>query len=402
MLKEITGGITAPQGFKAAGIKAGIKKSGKEDVAIIYSTQPAAAAAVFTTNIMAAAPVVVSRKHVAGGKASAFIVNSGCANACTGEQGMTDAVAMANITAEALNITPEEVLVASTGIIGVTMPMDKVTAGIHSAVKAMSVEGHQQAAQAILTTDTFLKICAYEFELGGKTVRIAGIAKGSGMIHPNMATMLGFVTTDAAISAPALKQALTEAVGVSFNMVTVDGDTSTNDMVGVMANGLAGNPVINDTTGDDYQAFKSALTTLCTTLAKLVARDGEGATKFLEVNVCGAASFDDAKKAAMAIAKSPLVKTAFFGQDPNWGRILCAVGYSEATVVPEKTSLAIGGITIVEKGLGAQYDEQALRTVMADHDIVVQVDLNVGPAKATVWTCDFSYEYVKINGEYHT
>lgn len=402
MLKEITGGITAPQGFKAAGIKAGIKKSGKEDVAIIYSTQPAAAAAVFTTNIMAAAPVVVSRKHVAGGKASAFIVNSGCANACTGEQGMTDAVAMANITAEALKVAPEEVLVASTGIIGVTMPMDKVAAGIRSAVKAMSVEGHQQTAQAILTTDTFSKICAYEFELGGKTVRIAGIAKGSGMIHPNMATMLGFVTTDAAISAPALKQALTEAVGVSFNMVTVDGDTSTNDMVGVMANGLAGNPVINDMTGDDYQAFKSALTTLCTTLAKLVARDGEGATKFLEVNVCGAASFDDAKKAAMAIAKSPLVKTAFFGQDPNWGRILCAVGYSEATVVPEKTSLAIGGITIVEKGLGAQYDEQALRTVMADHDIVVQVDLNVGPAKATVWTCDFSYEYVKINGEYHT
>lgn len=402
MLTEITGGITAPQGFKAAGIKAGLKKSGKEDVAIIYSTKAAAAAAVFTTNTMAAAPVIVSRQAAAKGKASAIIVNSGCANACTGEQGLTDAKAMAKITADLLGVDQDEILVASTGIIGVTLPMEKVTAGIKKAVGEMSVEGAAKAAQAIITTDTFTKSCAYEFELGGKTVRIAGIAKGSGMIHPNMATMLSFITTDAAIAAPVLKQALTEAVGVSFNMVSVDGDTSTNDMVAVLANGLAGNAVIADSAGTEYQLFSKALTAICTDLAKKVARDGEGATKFLEVNVSGAASFAEAKKAAMAIAKSPLVKTAFFGQDPNWGRILCAVGYSEATVVPEKTSLNIGGIIIVKNGLGVQYDEHMLRAVMAAHDIVVNVDLAVGAAKATVWTCDFSYEYVKINGEYHT
>ncbi|CUH95193.1 Arginine biosynthesis bifunctional protein ArgJ [Propionispora sp. 2/2-37] len=402
MFKDITGGITAPQGFKAAGVKAGLKKSGKEDVAVIYSTEPAAAAAVFTTNTMAAAPVIVSRQAAEKGKASAIIVNSGCANACTGEQGLADAKAMARITADLLGVAQDEVLVASTGIIGVTLPMEKVAAGINKTVGELSVEGAAKAAQAIMTTDTFAKSCAYEFELSGKMVRIAGIAKGSGMIHPNMATMLSFITTDAAIAAPVLKQALTEAVGVSFNMVSVDGDTSTNDMVAVLANGLAGNTVIADSAGKDYQLFSKALTAVCIDLAKMVARDGEGATKFLEVNVSGAASFAEAKKAAMAIAKSPLVKTAFFGQDPNWGRILCAVGYSEAAVVPEKTSLDISGITIVENGLGVPYDEHALRTVMAAHDIVVNVDLAAGAAKATVWTCDFSYEYVKINGEYHT
>ena len=401
MFEKINGSITTPKGFKAAGIKAGIKKSGKEDVAIIYSTVPAAAAGVFTLNTMAAAPVVVSRKVADKGQASAIVVNSGCANACTGTQGLTDAGAMAALTAELLNIQADQVFVASTGIIGVNLPMEKLNAGIKKAVAELSEEGGVKAGQAILTTDTFPKSCAYELTLGGVSVKIAGIAKGSGMIHPNMATMLGFITTDAAISAPLLKQALTDAVNVSFNMISVDGDTSTNDMVSVLANGAAGNPLI-DSMNDDYQAFAAVLKQVCTELAKLVARDGEGATKFLELTVNGAASFAEAKQAAMAIAKSPLVKTAFFGQDPNWGRIICAVGYSGAQVVPEKTTMAIGGIPIVKQGMGTSYDEQALRAVMAEHDIKVTVDLGVGEAQATVWSCDFSYEYVKINGEYHT
>lgn len=402
MLKQIQGGITEPKGFKAAGVKAGIKKSGKEDLAIIYSTVPATAAAVFTQNVMAAAPVIVSRKAVENGKASAIVVNSGCANACTGEQGLADARAMAQITASKLGIQEDDVLVASTGIIGVTLPMDKISAGIGKAVAELSVDNHESARQAILTTDTFPKSVVCEFALGNYTIRIAGIAKGSGMIHPNMATMLSFLTTDIAIAPALLKKALTKAVGVSFNMITVDGDTSTNDMVSVLANGMAGNPVIEDEASPAYHNFYLALEAICICLAKQVARDGEGATKFLEVQVKGAKDFADAKKIAMAVAKSPLVKTAFFGQDPNWGRILCAVGYSEAAVVPEKTSLTIGGIQIVAGGLAAQYDETALRAVMAAHDISLTIDLGLGKAEATVWTCDFSYEYVKINGEYHT
>ncbi len=402
MLKEIQGGITAPKGYKAAGVKAGIKKSGKEDLAIIYSEQAATGAAVFTTNKMAAAPVIISKRAIAKGKATAIVVNAGCANACTGQQGMVDAQAMAHMTARLLNLPEDEILVASTGIIGVPLPMGKVAEGIKTAVAKLSVDGAENAQNAIMTTDTFPKSCAYEFDLQGVTVRIAGIAKGSGMIHPNMATMLGFITTDAAVSSEVLKQALTKAVNVSFNMISVDGDTSTNDMTSVMANGAAGNPTIDDINSEAGKIFTQALTEVCTYLAKQIARDGEGATKFLEVNVKGAVDFADAKKVAMSIAKSPLVKTAFFGQDPNWGRILCAAGYSEAAVEPEKTSLAIGDITIVKEGLGAAYDEQALRKIMSAHDITVTVDLGLGSAEATVWTCDFSYEYVKINGEYHT
>lgn len=400
-MKKINGTITAPKGFKAAGVKAGIKKSGKEDVAVIYSTSPAAAAGVFTLNTMAAAPVIVSRQVAELGRAAAIVVNSGCANACNGQQGLADAREMAAVAAGLLGIQAEEVFVASTGIIGVNLPMDKLAAGIKKAVAELSEEGGVKASQAILTTDTFAKSCAYEFALGGVPVRIAGIAKGSGMIHPNMATMLSFITTDAAIDASLLKQALTAAVNVSFNMVSVDGDTSTNDMVAVLANGAAGNPLISQADGD-YQTFAAVLRQVCTELAKLVARDGEGATKFLEITVRGAANFAEAKQAAMTVAKSPLVKTAFFGQDPNWGRIICAIGYSGAQAAPEKTSMAIGNIPIVAQGMGISYDEQALKAVMAEHDITVTVDLGAGTAEATVWSCDFSYEYVKINGEYHT
>lgn len=402
MLKRITGGITAPKGYKASGVKAGLKKSGKLDLAVIYSTTPASVAAVFTTNTMAAAPVIVSRLAVAKGTVSAVVVNSGCANACTGPQGLVDAKDMAHITAQLLEIEDHEVIVASTGIIGVNLQMDKINTGIKEAVTELDEKGYDNATVAIMTTDTFPKSCAYEFELGGVPVRIAGIAKGSGMIHPNMATMLCVITTDAAIASPILQQSLTEAISLSFNMISVDGDSSTNDMASVLANGLAGNPLIDNIDDADYKAFTAALTEVCIYLAQQIVRDGEGATKFLEVTVQGAESFSDAKKAVMAIAKSPLVKTAFFGQDANWGRILCAVGYSEAAVNPEKISLSIGDVTIVKEGMGVEVDEKALKDIMAEQDITVTVDLNLGESKATMWTCDFSYEYVKINGEYHT
>jgi glutamate N-acetyltransferase/amino-acid N-acetyltransferase len=401
-MKKIEGGITAPQGFVAAGVKAGIKKSGKEDVALIVSQVPAAGAAVFTQNKMAAAPVLISRENAVKGKLRAIVVNSGCANACTGEQGLVDAQQMVTTAANLLGITEEEVLVSSTGVIGVTLPMNKVLSGIEAAAASLSVGNHEQALHAIMTTDTFPKVCAYELTLGSSTVRIAGVAKGAGMIHPNMATMLSYITTDAAISAPVLQQALNAAVNKSFNMITIDGDTSTNDTLAVLANGLAKNSLIDNVSHPDYAVFCEALTNVLIELAKLVVRDGEGATKFLEVNVSGAVSPEDAKTAAMAVAKSPLVKTAFFGEDPNWGRILCAVGYSGAQADPVKTSLRIGGIPIVAAGLGVKPDLEALRTAMSASDIVVEIELGIGNHAATVWTCDFSYDYVKINAEYHT
>ena len=403
MLTKITGGITAPQGFTAAGVHAGIKKNGKTDIGMIYSKVPAAGAAMYTTNKMAAAPVIVSRQASDRGKIRAIVVNSGCANACTGDQGLQDARTMVRVAAKALHLDDCEVLVASTGVIGVSLPMDKIKSGIGQAAAALSENGHEQALAAIMTTDTFPKACAYEFNLGGKTCKIAGIAKGAGMIHPNMATMLCFITTDAAIAPEVLKQALNQAAELSFNMISVDGDTSTNDMVAVLANGQAGNALIDSAGSQTYQEFYTALRAVCTELAQLIVRDGEGATKFLEINVTGAVSFADAKLAAMAIAKSPLVKTAFFGQDPNWGRILCAVGYSGAATQPDKTSLTIGDLTIVVNGQGAVgFDTAKLKEVMAAKDIAITVDLGLGETSATVWTCDFSYEYVKINGEYTT
>ncbi|MDU2064988.1 MAG: bifunctional glutamate N-acetyltransferase/amino-acid acetyltransferase ArgJ [Sporomusaceae bacterium] len=402
MFTEKEGTITYPTGFTASGVKAGVKQSGKEDIAVIYSSVPAQAAAVFTQNLMAAAPVIVSKETLASGTAQAIVVNSGCANACSGEQGLADAKEMAQLTAEKLGIAASEVFVASTGVIGVAMPMDKIRTGITAAVGSLAENGGENAVKAIMTTDTFAKSIVYDLTLGGKTVKIAGIAKGAGMIHPNMATMLGFITTDAAIAAPVLQAALKAAVQVSFNMVSVDGDTSTNDMVILLANGLAENGLIDSVDHADFAAFQEALTSLCTYLAKQIAHDGEGATKFLELTVKGAKDFAEGKQVAMAVAKSPLVKTAFFGEDPNWGRILCAVGYSGVPLDPTKVSLAIGGVPIVKAGLGAAYDEKALRDIMAESDIQVEIDLAQGDTAVTVWSCDFSYEYVKINGEYHT
>ena len=401
-MKKIDGWVTTPQGFLAAGVKAGIKASGNHDVAVIYSTVPAATGAVFTQNKMCAAPVLVSRKVAAKSYAQAIAVNSGCANACTGEQGLKDAEAMQAQTAELLGVENDAVYVCSTGVIGHFMPMDKLAKGISDAVDAMDETGGESCAMAIQTTDTFIKHAAYEFELGGKTVKIAGIAKGAGMIHPNMATMLTFLTTDAAVAPDVLKRAVKAAADKSFNMVVVDGDTSTNDSMIVLANGLAENEIIVSEEHPDYPAFFEALLACAQDLAKMSARDGEGATKFLEVNVAGAATWAEAKTAAMAIAKSPLVKTAFFGKDPNWGRIVCAAGYSGAQMEPDKVNLEIGGVRLVENGMNCNVPLESLKDIMEQHDISMKIDLGAGKEEATVWTCDFSYEYVKINGEYHT
>ena len=394
-------GVTFPQGFKAAGVKAGIKKSGNLDVAVIYTEKAAAVAGTFTQNAVAAAPVFASKAVVKTGTAHAITANAGCANACTGEQGEKDAKAMQQITAEALGCEPSDVIVASTGVIGVNLPMDKMEKGIKQAVAELDENGSEKAGNAIITTDTYSKTCTAEVTLGGRKVRLGAIAKGSGMIQPNMATMLCFITTDANIESSLLQKALSEVVEVSFNMISIDGDMSTNDMAIVLANGAAGNDKIT-TEGEDYEAFKAALQEMCQALAKRIAADGEGATKFLTVNVKGTKSFADAKTIAMSVAKSPLVKTAFFGEDPNWGRVICAVGYAGVPMDPQKTVVKFGEIPVYANGVGAEFDEEALRKVMAEHDIVIDIDMGAGEEEATVWTCDFSYEYVKINGEYHT
>lgn len=401
-MKAIEGSITSPKGYIGAGIKAGLKKSGKEDLAMLVSEVPASIGAVFTQNKMAAAPVIVSRRVVEKGIVRALIVNAGCANACTGQQGLVDAQSMVRMTAELLAVPDDQVLVCSTGVIGQYLPMGKVAAGIKSVYGELAQEKGEDVALAIQTTDTFIKKTCYELKLGGKTVTIAGIAKGAGMIHPNMATMLGFVTTDAAVAPAVLQKAAKQAADDSFNLVVVDGDSSTNDTFAVIANGVAGNSLIDSVDHPDYPVFYQALLTVAQDLAKLIAHDGEGATKFLEVKVTGAASREEAKCAAMAIAKSPLVKTAFFGEDPNWGRIVCAAGYSGAAMDAEKVSLAIGGISVVKNGMGDVTDEAALHEAMTQHDILMEIDLAVGDASISVWTCDLTYEYVKINGEYHT
>ena len=351
---------------------------------------------------MCAAPVLVSREVNKHGYAQAIAVNSGCANACTGEQGLADAKKMQAHTAELLGIAPEAVFVCSTGVIGQFLPMDKLLTGIADAVDSLDECEGESCAMAIQTTDTFIKHAAYETEIGGKKVTFAGIAKGAGMIHPNMATMLTFITTDAAVAPDVLKRAVKKAADKSFNMVVVDGDTSTNDSMIVLANGLAENEIILSEEHPDYLAFFEALVACATDLAKMIAHDGEGATKFLEVNVTGAATWEDAKTAAMAIAKSPLVKTAFFGEDPNWGRIVCAAGYSGAAMEAGKVNLSIGGIRLVENGMNCNVPAEKLAPTMSEHDISMSIDLGAGEESATVWTCDFSYEYVKINGEYHT
>lgn len=396
------GGVTSAQGFMAGVAQAAIKKPERYDVALVYSMVPAAAAGVFTTNKFQAAPVLVSKKHLEQGMARGFVINSGCANACTGEQGMADALCMARKAGEIIDCPISQVLVASTGVIGVNLPMKKVEKGIAEAGKTVSPTGGNLAAQAIMTTDTFAKEYAVSFELEGNKITIGGMAKGAGMIHPNMATLLGFVTTDAAISSACLREALREANESSFNMITVDGDTSTNDSLFILANGLAGNQAIADPQTPDYQMFVSALKEVCVELAKMIARDGEGATKLIEVQVVNAPSLEDARLGARAVAGSTLLKAAIFGEDANWGRIICALGYSGAQFVPELVDVYLGDLQMARDGGGLVFDEAKALAILKEKTVLIKVDLKQGSAMATAWGCDLTYDYVKINGAYRT
>lgn len=393
------------KGYKFAGVSCGIKKSGKKDIALIFSEVPAIAAGVFTTNRVKAAPVLLCLENIKHPVTRAVVINSGNANACTGHQGMENARRMIGIVASLLNIKPEEVLVSSTGIIGMQLPMDSVERGIARAVSMLSYDGGDAAAQAIKTTDTRTKKMVVTTCLGGKEVKVGAIAKGSGMIHPNMATMLCYILTDASIEKHLLQELLKEAVDCTFNMISVDGDTSTNDSVITLANGLAGNKKIEDR-GEDYQKLLEAYKAVASTMAREIVRDGEGATKFLEVKVVNAASLEDARRAAKAIVSSSLVKTAFNGEDANWGRILCALGYSGASFRPEKVMVYMGNryenIKLVDKGEGIAFDEDKASSLLAERDIQVTVDLQDGNHHATAWGCDLSCDYVKINGNYRT
>lgn len=396
----IEGGVTAPKGFKAHGVESGIKKKGGLDLALVVSEQPASAAGVFTINKVAAAPVIVSKEHLADGKARAVILNSGNANACLGEDGMRTARAMAAKAGQALGLTGEEVLVASTGVIGAAFPLEKALNGVAPLVSGLSSTGGHTAAQAIMTTDLVSKEIALEFQIQGQPVRIGGMAKGSGMIQPNMATMLSVVTTDLDIPSELLKKALLAATEVTFNRITVDGDMSTNDSLFLLANGASGISVAAE--GTEYDLFKAALTEVCKELARMCVRDGEGATKLIDIIVQGATTESEAEQAGRSVANSSLVKTAFFGEDANWGRILAAVGYSRIDFDPEKTEISLGDLPVYLNGTGLAFDEEKAAKILAEQEITVTIDLHQGQASATLWTCDFSYDYVKINGSYRT
>lgn len=400
-ISHVAGGVTAPKGFLAAGISCGIKKSGNKDVALVFSTAPAHAGALFTTNKVKAAPVLVTKEHLKGGKAQAVVINSGNANCCTGKLGLADASEMANLVGIALNISANDVLVASTGLIGILLPMRKVEAGISEAAVMLNSKGGSDAAKAIMTTDTFLKETAVQFRIGGKTIKMGGMAKGSGMIAPNLATMLSVVTTDARVEAGALLEAFKEAVNTSFNLITVDGDMSTNDTVIIMANGLAENKEINeDVLG--REVFSEALKHVTKELAELIIRDGEGATKFITIEVKGAESFSDAKEAAMTVANSNLVKCAFFGGDPNWGRIMAAIGNSKVKVKPANIDIYFGDEPMVMAGTGVVYCAQTVEEMLKSREIKVTIDLNLGVEKAVVWTTDLTHDYIRLNAEYKT
>ena len=400
LVPAIPSGVTTPRGFCAAGVSAGIKVNRGLDLALLVPDEPAQAAAVFTTNLALAAPVVVSREHLArsGGTARAVIVNSGCANACTGDEGLQVARDMASETARLVQCPVEQVLVASTGVIGVSLSMDKIRRGLPDAFLALDGTQGATAARAIMTTDPFPKEAARQISLDGHTVSIGGMAKGSGMIEPMMATMLGFVTTDADVPLELLARALREAVDETFNAITVDGECSTNDCVMILANG-ASEAVVSDTT---YGAFLAGLTAVCRDLALGIVRGGEGATKLVTVNVTGAASSAEARKAAKAIANSPLVKTAIHGGDPNWGRLIAVAGRAGVEFELSRAAVTIGSTVLFKDG--RPYDEAAPEAAeyLKGTDLTVSVNLGAGSASSTVWTCDLSAEYVRINADYRT
>jgi glutamate N-acetyltransferase / amino-acid N-acetyltransferase len=399
-MRIIEGGVTAATGFTAAGVHCGIKPN-KKDLALIVSDCPATVAAMFTTNQFAAPPVVFDRTQLAHSKiCSAIVVNKGVANACTGERGLRDAQAMAAQTAAVLNLPLAQVLVASTGVIGRFLPMDKVSQGIVAAAQQLAKEHHGDAMAAIMTTDTKPKEYALEIATARGTYHLGGMAKGSGMMKPNMATMLVFLTTDALLAPELLDAVLRQAVNQSFHRISVDNDTSTNDSVFLLANGQAGIEILPDS--PEYAQFCEALNALCIQLAKMLVKDGEGTTKLIEIQIRNAATPEDALLGARAIADSYLVKTAIFGKDPNWGRIACALGYSGMKVIPENTAIAINGLPVLDRNLQVVGNETALRASLVQDEIIIAVDLGVGTAATTFWTSDLSYEYVKINAEYTT
>lgn len=397
--------ITHVKGFKAKGISCGLKRSGKKDLCLISSEKPAVAAASLTTNKAKAAPILLTQDHLASGYIQAIIVNSGNANACTGQEGLKNAYRMAKGVAEELRIPEDAVVVASTGVIGVQLPMEKIIRGIQEVCKDPSVEGGMEAAQAILTTDTFTKSIHVELELGGRMVSIGGIAKGSGMIHPNMATMLSFIVTDASISKEILDRAFKESVEDSYNMISVDGDTSTNDMAIILANGEAGNPSIQDE-GEDYRKFKAALDVVNQELAKMIAKDGEGASKFIEVSLIHAPSKQVARVLARSVVSSNLVKAAVFGSDANWGRIMCALGYADIPCDLSKLDIFFengqGKVQVVKDGTPILFDEDQAKDILDQSAVNILIDLKDGAYGAKAWGCDLTYDYVKINGSYRS
>lgn len=404
-MEFVEGGVTAAEGFTAAGVYCGIRKNkSKPDLAMIYSKVPCSAAAVYTQNLVKGAPILVTRKNIADGKAQAVICNSGNANTCNAD-GEEKARRMCEIAAKELGISPEDVVVASTGVIGQVLPIEPIENAAPALVRALSPTGSENAAKAIMTTDTEVKNMAVKLTIGGKTVKIGGIAKGSGMIHPNMATMLCFLTTDAAISVCALNAALHEAVNVSFNMVSIDGDTSTNDMTAVLASGLAGNEEITGNS-EDYRLFTQGLTVLCTALARKVAKDGEGATKLLVCRVTGGKSEKDTRAVAKSVICSSLFKAAMFGADANWGRVLCAIGYSGADVDVNAVDVSfeskVGHIDVCKNGAGIDFDEDEAKKILTQDEINVDVALHDGGFEAAAFGCDLTYDYVKINGDYRT
>lgn len=394
--------VALPKGFLAGTAACGLKKRGGEDLAIIFSERPAVAAAVFTQNLVAAAPVLLSRQHLRHRTHRVVVVNSGGANACTGEEGLNDARQTAALVAEYFNCDDREVLIASTGVIGQRLNMTKVESGVRAATAELSRERGWKVAEAMMTTDTRPKRAVRRLKLQGKSVTVAGVAKGAGMIHPNMATLLAFVTTDAAISKSALQASLKLAVNQTFNRVSVDGDTSTNDTLMVLANGAAENAPIAKASGADFEAFTKALTDVCRDLAKEVARDGEGATKLVTIQVRRAPSLRDAEKIAVTVATSPLVKTALAGADANWGRILAAAGRSGAKFDVSKVEIKLGKLVVARNGRGLEFDEALALDILKRDEVTITIDLHQGDAEVTEWTCDLTEGYIRINADYRS
>jgi len=392
-----SGTLTSAEGFLAGAAWAQIKKESELDLAILYSQVPCTAAGVFTTNRIKSAPVILSQKHLATGRAQAIVANSGCANACLGQQGIVDARKMANLTASKLNLVSEDVLLASTGVIGVPLPMDKIEAGIP--MVKLTKEGGHAFARAIMTTDTRPKEAAIQVSAEGSKFVIGGVAKGAGMIHPDLATMLCFIATDALVNADFLRMAFKKAADSSFNMVSIDGDTSPSDCILLLANGLAGNEMIDFNNGD---SFEGALCELFSHLARAIAQDGEGATKLLQVTVEGAKDESEARQAARTIVSSPLVKTAIYGNDPNWGRIVAALGRSGTEVLEERLDVYLNDIQVMKQGCPLPFNTGKMRTSLQSGSVLIKLDLNLGKGEATAWGCDLSPEYVKINSEYTT